>query len=54
MVDPNSSLSINGSSFYQSFNNSIFLKNKKNPYRSSPWRQGIHTAVGCGVTSAAR
>jgi hypothetical protein len=31
MVDLNSSLSINGWSFYQSFNNSNLKKNKKNP-----------------------
>jgi hypothetical protein len=54
MVDLNSSLSINGWSFYQSFNNSIFLKNKQKSYRRSPRRQGIHTTVGHGVTSAAR
>jgi hypothetical protein len=29
------------------------LKNKKS-YRRNPLRQGIHTAVGSGVTSAAR
>jgi hypothetical protein len=53
MVDLNSSLSINGWSFYQSFNNSIFLKKQKS-YRRSPCRQGIDAAVGHGVTSAAR
>jgi hypothetical protein len=56
MVDLNSSLSINGWSFYQSLNilNPSIIQILKKSYRRSPRRQGIHTAMGRGVTSAAR